>query len=280
MRITSAPPASAGAQREPTGAMPHDLSHDDAVVAVSGAVQAVNRLGGNVQSGGVAESGVGHGHVVVNRLRQRNHMDPCAVEAQGVLRSAASAQADHAIDSPLLEIAPDNTGHVLGSAVHHHAMRLVAAGAENRAADGENAGKSSAVQIDSPVLDQATKAIAKTDDLPPVVTKRGFADASDGSVQARAVAAGRENPDALNFCGHEKQIWTSGGVFVEPGRCCFELHVRSCFRASVKSSYPRLELAKVHRMQFGRKSEQLQQQIEQLELRMEVGNLPEVQPSV
>src|SRR5579864_4116021 len=121
-------------------------------------------------------------------------MDPCPVEAQGALRSAASAQADHAIDSPLLEIVPDYTGHVLGSAVHHHAMRLVATGAENRAADGENAGKGCAVQIDSPVLDQATKAVAKTYDLPSVVAKRSFADTSDGSVQARAVAAGRENP--------------------------------------------------------------------------------------
>lgn len=54
-------------------------------------------------------------------------------------------------------------------------MRFVAAGAENRAADCENAGKSGAIQIDSPVLDQTTKAVAKTDDLPPIVAKRGFA---------------------------------------------------------------------------------------------------------
>ena len=85
-------------------------------------------------------------------------MDPRPVQAEGALRSAASAQAHHAIDPPLREIFPDNAGHVLRSAVHHHAMRLVAAGAENRTADGENAGKGSAIQIDSPVLDQATRA--------------------------------------------------------------------------------------------------------------------------
>ena len=81
-------------------------------------------------------------------------------------------------------------------------MWLVAAGAENRAADRENAGKSGAIQIDPSVLDQATKTVAKTYDLPAVIAKRGFADAADGCVQPGAVAASGENADALNFCGH------------------------------------------------------------------------------
>src|ERR1700722_10722130 len=152
-------------------------------------------------------------------------MDPRPVQTQGVLRSAASAQAHHAIDSPLHEVLPYNGGHILRSAVHHHAMRLVAAGAEKRTADGENAGKGSAIEIDWSVLEHATKTVPKTYNLPSVVAKRGFADASDGSVQARAVAAGRENPDAFNFCGHEKQYgrrWSICRASPQPARCRFE----------------------------------------------------------
>ena len=133
--------------------MAHDLDHDDAVVAVSRAVQAVNRFGGHAQSRRIAKGGVGHGHIVVNCLGQRDDVDASLLQTVGALLRTASTEANDAIDSPLLEVVPDDPGHVLGVAVDHHAMRLVTAGAENRAADGENAGKSGAIQIDSPILD-------------------------------------------------------------------------------------------------------------------------------
>jgi len=51
------------------------------------------------------------------------------------------------------------------------------------------------------------------------------------------------------------------GAFVEPGRCRFELqHSRQLSRGR---EIDRRELAKLHRMQFGRKSEKLQRQIKQ-----------------
>src|ERR1035441_6272400 len=146
--------------------MAHDLDHDDAMVAVSGAVQTVNRLGGDAQSRRVAKSGVGHSHIVVNGLGQRDDVDASLVQTEGILLRTTSAEANDAIDSTLLEVVLDDAGHVLRTAVNHHAMRLVTAGAENRAADCENAGEGGAIQIDTPILGQTAETAAKTHEPP------------------------------------------------------------------------------------------------------------------
>src|ERR1035437_7712578 len=93
--------------------MAHDLDHDDAMVAVSGAVQTVNRLGGDAQSRRVAKSGVGHSHIVVNGLGQRDDVDASLVQTEGILLRTTSAEANDAIDSTLLEVVFDDAGHVL-----------------------------------------------------------------------------------------------------------------------------------------------------------------------
>ena len=80
-------------------------------------------------------------------------------------------------------------------------MRLVAAGAEDGAADGEDAGERGLVELEPPVFDEAAEAVAEADDLHAVKAERGFADAADGGVQAGAVAAGGQDADAFGF-GH------------------------------------------------------------------------------
>src|SRR6185295_163741 len=45
----------AGAQRKPAGAMAHDFRHDNAMVAVGGAVKAIDGFRGDPQRGGEAE---------------------------------------------------------------------------------------------------------------------------------------------------------------------------------------------------------------------------------
>ena len=57
-----------GAQRQPAGAVAHDLGHDDAVMAVGGAVQPVDGFGGDPERGVEPERRVGQGHVVVDGL--------------------------------------------------------------------------------------------------------------------------------------------------------------------------------------------------------------------
>ena len=91
----------ARAQRQPAGAMAHDLRDDDAMMAVRRAVQPVDRLGRDVERGGKAEGGIGHRHVVVNRLGQRDDVEAGFEQAQRVLLRAAAAEADEA-SSPYL----------------------------------------------------------------------------------------------------------------------------------------------------------------------------------
>ena len=61
------------------------------------------------------------------------------MQSQRVFLRAAAAEADEAVESPLFVIRDDGFGHVVHAAINHHAVRLVAARAENRAAHRENA---------------------------------------------------------------------------------------------------------------------------------------------
>ena len=137
----------ARAQRQPARAMPHDFGDDDAVMAVGRAVQPVNGLGGDVQRGGEAEGRIGHGHVVVNRLGQGDDVEPGFGEPQRVFLRAAAAEADQRVETVFLVIFDDDVGHVARAAVNQHAVRLVAAGAEDGAADGEDAGERGLVEL-------------------------------------------------------------------------------------------------------------------------------------
>ena len=191
----------ARAQRQPARAMPHDFGDDDAMMAVRRAVQPVNRLGGNVQRGGEAKGRIRHRHVVVNGLGQGDDVEPGFGEMQRVFLRAAAAEADQRVEAVFLVILDDDLGHVARAAVNHHAVRLVAAGAEDGAADGEDAGERALVELQPPVFDEAAKAVAKADDFHAVKAERGFADAADGGVQAGAVAARGQDADAFGF-GH------------------------------------------------------------------------------
>jgi hypothetical protein len=77
----------ARAQCEPARAVPHQLDDDDAVVAGRRGVQPVDRLGADLERGVEAERDVGLRDVVVDRLRQRDDVEP------GLLRGAARSSA-------------------------------------------------------------------------------------------------------------------------------------------------------------------------------------------
>jgi len=209
------PARNARSEREPAGAVPHDFGDDDAVVAVRGAVQPVNGLGGNVQRGGKAKSGVGHGHVVVDRLGQGDDVEAGLMQAQGVFLRAAAAEADEAIEAPLLVVVHDDTGHVLRAAIDDHAVGLVTAGAEDGAADGKDAGERVLVELDAAVVHEAAKAVAEADEFHAVIADGGFADTADGGVKAGAVAARREDADAFDFFAHAGNYLRRYGKIVE-----------------------------------------------------------------
>jgi hypothetical protein len=94
-------------------------------------------------------------------------------------------------------------GHVVDLAADAHLVRLVAAGTQNRAAYGQDAGQGAAVQALDAVLRQAPETFAKTDHLHAEMADRGLAHAADGGVQTRAVAARCQDADL--FC-HDSPV--------------------------------------------------------------------------
>ncbi len=100
------------------------------------------------------------------------------------------------VEARLAVVGDDGLGHVHELAIDEHLVGLVAAGAEDRAADGKDPGQRSGVEPDPAVLSQAAEAVPVPDDLYPVGADRGLAEAADGGVQTGAVAAGREDANA------------------------------------------------------------------------------------
>ena len=125
---------------------------------------------------------------------------------------SASPYADQGGQPVPSVIGGDHMGHVPDPAVDLHAMRLVAARAENRSAGRENARKSRLGELDRPVLGEAEEPVAKTHDLPVVLAYGCFSDGPDGGIQPRAVAARRQDPYAQRWLAfHERQL-NGGGA--------------------------------------------------------------------
>jgi hypothetical protein len=79
--------------------MAHHLGDDDPVVAVGRAVEPVDRLRGDLERGRESDRGVGLGDVVVDRLWERDDVEPGSCEAQRVLLRAAPADADQGVEA-------------------------------------------------------------------------------------------------------------------------------------------------------------------------------------
>jgi len=92
--------------------MSHDLRDDDAVVAVRGAVQPVNRLGGNAERGVKADGRVGQRHIVVDGFRESDDMQALFHQTQRILLRAAAPDADESIEPEPAVIGGNRTGHV------------------------------------------------------------------------------------------------------------------------------------------------------------------------
>ena len=85
-------------------------------------------------------------HIVVDGLGQGDDIQALLHQALGVLLRASAAEADQHVEMISLVVLDDGIGHVHGLAADQHAVRLVPAGAQDRAADGEDAGQSVLVQ--------------------------------------------------------------------------------------------------------------------------------------
>ena len=196
----------AGAEREPAGLVAHDLGHDDAVVAVRGGMEPVDCLGRDVQRGVEADGRVGVRDVVVDRLRQGDDVEPLLDQAQRVLVRAAAADADEGVELVALVGGDDLRAEVPDAVRRLGAVGFEPAGAEERAAVGEDARKGALLERDGTVVDEALEAIAKADHFPAVGADRGLAHGTDRGVEPGAVAAGGEDADSLLRAFHRSAV--------------------------------------------------------------------------
>ena len=193
------------------------------MVGVRRRVQPVHGLRGDLQGRREAEGGVGVNDVVVDGLGQVDDVETRVHKAFGVLRGPAPAEADEGVDPVLLAVLHNGGHHVTGLAVDHHAVYLVPAGPQHGSTRGEDPGQGSGVELGEAVLSQATHAVPETDELPAVLLDRRLSKASDRRVEARGVAARRENADALSHGAKYAVPWRPAQGVADPDRRC---HVR------------------------------------------------------
>ena len=98
-------------------------------------------------------------------------------------------------------IVDDDIGHVAGPAINQHPMRSIAAGAEDGAANGEDAGERGLVQFVPAFFNQTAEPVAKADNLHVVKSDRSFPNPPDGCIQSGTIPACRQDSDALGL-GH------------------------------------------------------------------------------
>ncbi len=187
----------AGIQRQPAGLVAHDLDDHDAAVAGGGGMNAVDDVGGDVNCGMEAEGHVRAPDVVVNRLGQTDDIESLFGEQVRGLVRAVAAQTDQTVQLGLfigLLHRFDLVDLVLADDAH--LGEGGAAGTQNGAAQGQDAGEVALLHLAVVAFDQAGIAILNTDDFG---VKQGVAragHAADTGVQAGAVAAGGEDADA------------------------------------------------------------------------------------
>ena len=129
-------------EREPTHLVSHDLDNKDSAVRCRRGVNAVNRIGRNLNGTLKTEGLIRAVEIVVYGLRQRDNVE--SLLAQQVCRLLASVSAEHAeAVKPQLPVGRLHEFHLIVSVFirHGHLLERLPAGAEQGAAPREYARK-------------------------------------------------------------------------------------------------------------------------------------------
>ena len=179
----------AGVAGDPAGVAAHHLDHDHAVVRLGGGVQAVDRVGGDLHGGLEAEREVGAGEVVVDRLRDADHVDAVVDQPAGDAERVLAADRDQRVDALLGE---------RGLELLEPALLLVRVrprGAEDRAAAVQDPARVLVGQLDRVAGQHAGPAVAEAEELVAVHLDPLAHDRADDRVESGAVAAAGEDTD-------------------------------------------------------------------------------------
>ena len=165
-------------------------------------MQPVDRFGRRGHRRVVSEGRVRADQIIVNRLRQAQYVESLLHEATGHLVRAIASQADQAIKSKAIVSLHCPAGQIDGLAVgQRHAMRFLAAGAQDCAAGGENARDVLQVQHARMIFNQPAIAFFDADHLNVVEAHGGLGHAADGRIEAGTIAAAGEDADAASSTG-------------------------------------------------------------------------------
>ena len=187
-------------QRQPAYLVAHDLHDEDAPVGGGGGVDAVDGLGSHVHRALEAEGHVRAPQVVVDGLGQGDDVQALGAQEVGSLMGAVAPQDDQAVQLELVVgllhgrnlVHPVLSGYLDG-------LEGCAAGPQERASLGQDAGKVGVGQQLEPSVDQSLVAVLKTVDLHLFSrVEQRLGDAPHGRVQGLTVPAAGQHTDPFH----------------------------------------------------------------------------------
>ena len=158
----------AGIQSQPADLVAHHLDNKDASVGGGGSVDAVDDVGGDVDRALEAKGHVGAPQVVVDRFGQADDVDAVLCQQVCGLVGTVAAQDDQAVELIFPVIFQHHVQLGLAAKFRHgqaHRFKRLAGGAQNGAAQGEDAGKIAGVHLADVPVDQSAVSVPDAVDV-------------------------------------------------------------------------------------------------------------------
>ena len=200
----------AGEDGDPAGEPAHDLDDHHAVVRFGGRVEAVNRLGGDVDGRVESEGGLRAFDVVVNRRGDADHAEAVfLVEPVRDGERVHAADDDHAVEVESLDV-----GHDLLRAFGRE-ERIGARGAQDRPAARQNAADRLDIERHRQAVHQSAPAAHDADAFEVMDGDARAHDGAQDGIQAGAVAAAGQDADSFH---HRTKSLSDAPTSADSGR--------------------------------------------------------------
>ena len=199
------PAGESGVERDPPRVSTHHFHHHHAVVCFCRRMQAIDRFRREAHRRIESEGVGGFDDVVVDGLGNADEADASLEEFVRDRERAVAADHDQRVKLQLVEHLDTALGIIALATAGIDGIRegiSAVGGAEDRAADPENAGDVPRGQKPRSVrLDESIKAVLDAEHLALAIDGR-FDDGADHGVEAGGIAAARHHPDALHRRRH------------------------------------------------------------------------------
>ncbi len=206
IRITLAPPADPGVQRDPAGVPPHDLDDQRAVVALRRGVQPVDGLHRDVHRGVEAERVVGGAQVVVDGLGHPDHLDPGLVQPRRGAQGVLAADRDQRVDAERGQVVLDPLHPGPAARARAVGQRVGPRRAEDRPAPRQDSAYRLHVEGDGVPFQRPAPAVPEPHEFVAELRGAPADQRTNNRIQSWAVAAARQHSDSHrgNTSPHER----------------------------------------------------------------------------